>query len=168
LAILGNRIFQLTWTSQKGFIYGFDSFALQSEFAYRGEGWGLTEDGAFLIMSDGTSQIRFLDPANLHTTRVISVMDGDRPIERLNELEYVQGQIFANVWQTDLIVCINPINGNVVKWIDLAGLLPLEDRMRYTDVLNGIAYDRNGDRLFATGKFWPKLFQIRLRRSDRK
>ena len=163
MTILGDRVYQLTWQSGKGFVYDLQSFRLLSEFAYAGEGWGLTHDGRHLIMSDGTSRIRFLDPGSLAVARTIDVLDHGRPVTQLNELEYVQGAIYANVWQTDRIARIDPQSGAVLGWIDLTGLLRPEDRTPTVEVLNGIAYDQAHDRLFVTGKFWPRLYQIRLK-----
>ena len=161
ITVLHNRIFQLTWLAQKGFVYEQGTFRLLRTFRYPGEGWGLTNDGRQIYMSDGTAQIRCWDPATLRETRRIDVHDGADAVERLNELEYVRGEIYANVWQTDLIARISPANGRVLGWIDLAGLLSPSERRR-TDVLNGIAYDAAGGRLFVTGKLWPKLFQIEV------
>ena len=162
LAALRGKLHQLTWQNQKAFVYDLETFRLEKEFSYDGEGWGLATDGQSLILSDGTDRIRFLDPATFEVKRAISVSDHGRPIVRLNELEYVKGEIFANVWQTDFIVRINPATGAVAGWIDLGGLLPPANRDATTDVLNGIAYDAAGDRLFVTGKLWPKLFEVRL------
>lgn len=166
LALFQGRLLQLTWQAQKGFIYDLQSFRQVGEFRYRGEGWGLTHDGEALIMSDGSPQIRFLDPATFQVRRIISVNEQGRPVPQLNELEYIRGEIYANVWQTDRIARIDPATGSILGWIDLSGLLPAEDRRREVDVLNGIAYDEANDRLFVTGKLWPKLFEIRLRRRD--
>ncbi len=162
LALLNGKLFQLTWQNQKGFVYDLETFNQEKEFSYSGEGWGLTTDGQSLILSDGTAQIRFLDPVTFQVKRAITVLDHGRPINRLNELEYVKGEIFANIWTTDVVVRIDPITGNVVGVIDFRGLLAPQDR-QYTDVLNGIAYDAAGDRLFITGKLWPKLFEVRLK-----
>ena len=162
MTILDGRVYQLTWQSQKGFVYDLGTFQLQREFTYTGEGWGLTTDGHSLIMSDGTNQIRFLDPATFRVTRTIPVLDHGAPLPRLNELEYVKGEIFANIWQTQSVVRINPENGTVTGMIDFSGLLAPSDYRGNTDVLNGIAYDSAGDRLFITGKNWPKLFEVRL------
>ena len=161
---LGGKIFQLTWQNQKGFVYDLGTFAPLAEFSYTGEGWGLTTDGQSLIMSDGTEQIRFLDPATFRVTRTIRVIQHGQPLKQLNELEYVKGEIFANLWQTQLVVRIDPANGRVLGMIDFSGLLSAADYARGTDVLNGIAYDAAGDRLFITGKNWPKLFEVQLRR----
>jgi len=163
LALLNGKLYQLTWRNQKGFVYDQNTFQLEKEFSYEGEGWGLTTDGQSLILSDGTDRIRFLDPVTFAVKRSINVSDHGRPVFMLNELECVKGEIFANVWQTDFIVRINPANGAVAGWIDLGGLLPPADRDAGTDVLNGIAYDAAGDRLFVTGKQWPKLFEVRLK-----
>ena len=164
LAILNGKAYQLTWRAQKGFVYDEASFRLEKEFTYSGEGWGLATDGQSLILSDGTAQIRFLDPATFQVQRSIQVSARTHAIDQLNELEYINGDIFANVWRTDFVVRINPANGAVMGVIDFAGLLPPADLDANTDVLNGIAYDRAQDRLFITGKFWPKLFQVRLKR----
>lgn len=157
-----DRIIQLTWRSGIGFVYDRESFDLLQTFSYPGEGWGITYDGDRLIMSDGTSALYFMDPENFRRTFQIQVCDGDDPVTRLNELEYINGEIYANVWQTDRIARINPRTGRVTAWINLKGLLGLEERMRGAGVLNGIAYDPGKDRLFVTGKLWPKLFEIKL------
>lgn len=162
MTVFRGRVYQLTWQSQKGFIYDPDTFQQLGEFAYTGEGWGLTHDGDYLIMSDGTNRIRFLDPVTFDTKRAISVSLNGRPVSELNELEYVKGEIYANVWQTDRVLRIDPQTGRVIGVVDLTGLLPAADRTPSTDVLNGIAYDEANDRLFVTGKLWPKLFEIRL------
>jgi glutamine cyclotransferase len=167
ITVLHDRIFQLTWLTQRGFVYDRGSFRLLRSFRYPGEGWGLTNDGRQIYMSDGTAQIRCWDPATLRETRRIDVHDGASAVERLNELEYVRGEIYANVWQTDRIARISPADGRVLGWIDLAGLLSPAER-RQTDVLNGIAYDAAGGRLFVTGKLWPKLFQIEVVPGGRK
>lgn len=162
VAIYGNRIIQLTWQSNVGYVYDKESFDLLQEFNYPTEGWGITHDGERLIMSDGTSTLRFLDPETYEEVHRVEVLDRGSPVTRLNELEYVQGIIYANVWQTDRIAMIAPSTGQVVGWIDLEGLLGEEDRIQRVDVLNGIAYDAEDDRLFVTGKWWPKLFEIEL------
>jgi glutamine cyclotransferase len=149
----------------KFLIYGLESFKLEGDFSYEGEGWGLTHDGHSLIMSDGTHRIRFLNPANFTIERVISVYDNNRPLTQLNELEYIKGEIYANIWQSNRIVRIDPSSGKITGWIDLTGLLASsKDRCQQMDVLNGIAYDEAGDRLFVTGKLWPKVFEIRLKK----
>ena len=163
LAVLGDKLFQLTWQNHKGFVYDLESFKLEKEFTYDGEGWGLTTDGHWLILSDGTDQIRFLDPATFEVKRTIHVVGRGQPVNRLNELEYINGEIFANVWGSDYVVRIDPANGRVTGVIDFTGLLAPQDRTPGTDVLNGIAYDARGGRLFITGKKWPKLFEVRLK-----
>lgn len=162
MTVFQNKVFQLTWQEQKGFIYDPATFQKQGEFDYSGEGWGLTHDGQSLIMSDGTNAIRFLDPSTLKTTRTISVLDHGVPLDKLNELEYIDGEIYANIWQTDRIVRIEPKSGKILGWIDLTGLLKTKERSGEEDVLNGIAYDAAGKRLFVTGKMWPKLFEIEI------
>ncbi|HYY57316.1 MAG TPA: glutaminyl-peptide cyclotransferase [Pyrinomonadaceae bacterium] len=164
ITIFQGRIYQLTWQSHKGFIYDLDSFERMGEFAYEGEGWGLTHDDRSLIMSDGTNRIRFLSPVNYAVERSIKVYDRDRPLMKLNELEYIKGEIYANIWKADWIVRLDPENGKILGWIDLKGLLPASERSAETDVLNGIAYDASNERLFVTGKLWPKLFQIGLKK----
>lgn len=165
LTILKDRVYQLTWQAEKGFVYDLQTFKLLKEFPYRGEGWGLTHDEQFLIMSNGTNQIRFLDPKNYAVKRTISVVDRGMPLSELNEIELIKGVIYANVWQTDQIVQVDPESGKILGWVNLAGLLkhagdpPLDTEA----VLNGIAYDAENDRLFITGKLWPKLFEIRLK-----
>jgi glutamine cyclotransferase len=162
IAVVGNSIIQLTWQSEIGFVYDRATFARAKTFPYRGEGWGLTYDGKRLVMSDGSPVLRFLDPVTLKETGRIEVRDGGLPVEDLNELEIVKGEIFANVWMTDRIARINPSTGQVTGWIDLKGLLDPRDAARGADVLNGIAYDASGDRLFVTGKLWPKIFEIKI------
>ncbi|NLE77786.1 MAG: glutaminyl-peptide cyclotransferase [Chloroflexi bacterium] len=163
ITLWGDQIIQLTWQSQRGFVYDRESFAPLREFTYPSEGWGLTHDGQHLIMSDGSATLRYWDPETFAEVRQVQVHDGQRPVERLNELEYVNGEILANVWLTDRIARISPTDGRVMGWIDLSGLLS-QGGERNADVLNGIAYDAQGDRLFVTGKLWPKLFQIRVYR----
>ena len=155
------QILQITWQSEVGFVYDLRTFEQTRRWSYAGEGWGLTHDGTHIIMSDGSAELRFIDPSTLKETRRITVRDANGPVERLNELEYVKGEIYANVWQTDRIVRIAPKDGRVTGWIDLKGLLTPAERAA-TDVLNGIAYDAAGDRLFVTGKLWPRVFEIQL------
>lgn len=162
VTIYDNRIIQLTWQSNIAFVYDKESFELLKELNYSTEGWGITYDGNRLIMSDGTSTLYFLDPETFNEIGRITVSDGDGPVSRLNELEYVQGEIYANVWLTDYIARISPDTGQVIGWIDLKGLLSPEDKGEVVDVLNGIAYDVQKDRLFVTGKLWPKVFEIIL------
>lgn len=161
IAIAGERIVQLTWKSHLGFVYDKTTFALLHRFTYRGEGWGITHDGQRLIMSDGTAVLRFLSAKNYREIGTLGVHDERGPVAGLNELEYIQGAIYANVWPTDRIAVIDPRTGRVTAWIDLRGLLD-ERYSRRVDVLNGIAYDAGKDRLFVTGKLWPKIFEIRL------
>lgn len=162
ITILGNRIYQLTWQSHQGFVYDKSSLTQQQEFSYPTEGWGLTNDGTRLIMSDGTARLYFRDPTTMAEVGHVDVYDEHGPVLNLNELEYVQGEIYANVWQTDRIARINPTSGRVVGWIDLTGLAPQPERTNADAVLNGIAYMPEADRLFVTGKLWPTLFEIKL------
>jgi glutamine cyclotransferase len=161
VALWEDKIIQLTWKSKTGFVYDRPTFRLLKRFFYPTEGWGLTQDGKHLIMSDGSSFLYFLDPQNFKVIRRIRVQAEGLPVAFLNELEYIKGEIYANVYLTDRIVRISPQSGRVTGWIDLQGLLPAEDRRPGVDVLNGIAYDPHGDRIFVTGKLWPKLFEIR-------
>lgn len=163
LALFGNRLLQLTWRSNKGFAYRLDSFAQLTEFAYATEGWGLTCDGKRLVMSDGSATLYFRDPFTFAQVGRVAVTAQGRPVLRLNELEWVAGEVFANIWQTDTLARIDPATGQVVGWVDLTGLLSDADRRgSRAEVLNGIAYDPKGERLFVTGKWWPKLYQIEL------
>lgn len=161
IAVYGNSLVQLTWQSGIGFVYDRQTFQRTRTFTYAGEGWGLTHTGTRLLMSDGTSVLRFLDPGTLEQTGRLQVRDRGRPIEHLNELEIVKGEIFANVWQSERIARISPSTGEVTGWVDLSGLLTPREAVN-VDVLNGIAYDAAGDRLFVTGKLWPKIFQIKI------
>jgi len=162
VTIYENRIIQLTWRSHTGFVYDKESFALLQEFSYPMEGWGITHDGSHLIMSDGTSTLHFLDPHTFKEVDQITVTDANGLVSKLNELEYVKGEIYANVWPTERVAMIKPHTGQVSGWIDLSGLLRKEDYDTPMDVLNGIAYDEKDDRLFVTGKWWPTLFEIKL------
>lgn len=161
ITIINQKIFQLTYKTQLGFVYDQMSLNRQRTFNYLGEGWSLTNDGSQIYMDDGSAQIRVWDPLTLHEVRRITVHDGARSIENVNELEWVRGELYANIWQTNKIARISPADGRVLGWIDLEGILPAEDRAGI-DVLNGIAYDSFGDRLFVTGKLWPKLFEIKV------
>ena len=159
------QIVQITWRSEVGFVYDMNTFEQTKRWTYTGEGWGLTHDDSRIIMSDGSAQLRFIDPATLKETGRITVRDANGPVERLNELEYVKGEVFANVWQTDRIARISPQDGRVTGWVDLSGLLTPAERAAADaagGVLNGIAYDVAADRLFVTGKLWPRVFEIRL------
>jgi glutaminyl-peptide cyclotransferase len=162
MTIFQNKIFQLTWQAQKGFVYDLKKFKQEGEFAYEGEGWGLTHDDHSLILSDGTNKIRFLDPASFQVQRTISVYDNGQPLTDINELEYIKGEIYANIWRTDRIVRIDPNTGKINAWIDMTGLHHQGPEENTENCLNGIAYDAEGDRLFVTGKRWPQLFEIRL------
>jgi len=164
IVAVGERLYSLTWRNHMGFVWTLDDFSPLGGFTYPGEGWGLTTDGRRLIMSDGTDQIRFLDPDTLAETGRISVTADDRPLRQINELEWIDGEIYANLWQTDRIARIDPETGRVKAFIDLSGLLPHDPAMDPNDdVLNGIAWDAEARRLFVTGKRWPTLFEIRLK-----
>jgi glutamine cyclotransferase len=162
ITFFGNRILQLTWQSQTGFVYDATDFRLLRKFSYPGEGWGLATSGNEIFMSDGSAEIRILDGSTLHEKRRLKVHYGTTPITQLNELEFVEGELFANVWQTDRIARISPQTGKVVGWVDLKGLLGPMYTLEPGAVLNGIAYDAQGKRLFVTGKLWPSLFEIQL------
>ncbi len=162
ITICGDNIIQLTWQSNTGFVYDKNTFDLLRTFQYPGEGWGITYDGSRLIMSDGTSRLRFRDPVTFSETGGVNVRANGKPVENINELEYVRGEIYANIWKSDYIARIDPRTGDVTGWLDLTGLLKPEDRGLLTDVLNGIAYDPAGNRLFVTGKMWPKIFEIEI------
>jgi glutamine cyclotransferase len=161
IAVVGNRIVQLSWRNQTGYVYDRELFSQVGTFSYPFEGWGLTYDGSRLILSDGSNVLRFLDPESFAEIGQVPVSAAGRPINMLNELEYINGAIFANVWQTDRIAIIDPGSGNVCSWIDLTGIntAPLSSR---DDVLNGIAYDADAGRIFVTGKRWPTLFEIEV------
>jgi len=157
-------LISFTWRARTGFRWDRKSFAHKATWSYTGEGWGLTQDGERLIMSDGTDQIRFLDPVSYEETGNIQVTWQGKPVHLLNELEYVKGEILANVWMTNRIARIDPKSGAVIDWIDLSSLTKRTKLSHYGAVLNGIAYDAAQDRLFVTGKLWPKLYEIRLKR----
>jgi glutaminyl-peptide cyclotransferase len=157
------HLISLTWKSEVGFIYDLATFKLQRRFSYRGEGWALTQDGKRLIMSDGTPQLRFLNPDTLREAGHITVTYDGKPVPRVNELEWVKGRIYANVWETNMMIIIDPASGEITGMVNLEGLLSASDHLAGPDsVLNGIAYDAAHDRLFVTGKNWPKLFEIRV------
>lgn len=167
ITVLNNKVVQLTWLSHTGFVYDLSSFHLLRQFTYSGEGWGLTTNGHELLLSDGSADIRVLDPVAFEEKRHFSVHDGSEPVTKLNELEFVEGEIYANVWQTDRIARISPQSGRVVGWIDLTGILSPMYRRERDAVLNGIAYDPQGKRLFVTGKLWPSVFQIKVVRKPK-
>jgi len=162
LALLGDKLYQLTWQTNVGYVYEAETLALVDSFAYEGEGWGLATDGVSLIMSDGTSKLRFIDPDSFEVTNEVTVQDQGSPLTSINELEYVNGTLYANIYQSDRMVRIDPSTGDVRAWFNLRGLLPNEERSRNTDVLNGIAYNEETGNLLVTGKYWPALFEIRL------
>jgi glutaminyl-peptide cyclotransferase len=162
ITVLNQQIFELTWKTQTGFIYSLPTFRKTKTFNYPGEGWGLTNDGRNIYMSDGTDEIRVWDPVTLQEKRRIMVRDQNEPVMNLNELEWVRGEIYANVWLTEKVARISPMDGRVLGWIDLQGILPKDDQKKDTDIVNGIAYDSLGKRLFVTGKLWPKLFEIKV------
>lgn len=169
IAIVGKRLVQLTWKTHQGFIYQLATLKPVARFPYRGQGWALTRHGARLYMSDGTPTIRVLDANTLEQVGAIHVTANGKPVRNVNELEWVKGEIYANIWLTHRIARIDPATGTVVGWIDLAGLGPRPDTLPdpANDVLNGIAYDAVHDRLFVTGKCWPHVYQIRLVRRSR-
>jgi glutaminyl-peptide cyclotransferase len=162
ITIWGDELIQLTWRSQLAFTYDRETFAPRRTFTYVGEGWGLTHDETSLIMSDGTADLRFLDPATFKERRRVTVTDGGTRVASLNEIEYVKGEVYANIWQTDLVARIAPDTGRVLGWIDFTGLLG-DARVSPDALLNGIAYDAAGKRLFVTGKLWPTVFEVKLR-----
>lgn len=158
----GSNLYEWTWQSHIGFVY--DQFSLRQvrQFTYTGEGWGMTRMGREIVTSDGSDTLRFRNPETFAETRHIVVHEGPTRIERLNELEYVKGEIYANVWHSDRIARISPRDGHVIAWIDLTGILPDDQKVNAESVLNGVAYDAQHDRLFVTGKQWPKIFQIEI------
>jgi len=158
----GPNLYEWTWQSHVCFVYDRFSLAPVKQFTYTGEGWGMTRTAKELITSDGTATLRFRDPGTFKETRHIVVRDGAKPIGQLNELEYIKGEIYANIWHSDRIARISPRDGRVQGWIDLSGLLPDDQRIDNESVLNGIAYDAQHDRLFVTGKQWPAIFEIKI------
>lgn len=166
LAIVEDRIFQLTWKEKTCFVYDKNSIILFKSFAYPGEGWGLAYDGKDLVMSDGTGVLRFIDPTTFKEARRVEVTEKGSQISLLNELEYLEGEIWANIWQKDQIARISPRTGRVTGWIDLKGLRNLAGVSNSEAVLNGIAYDAAGERLFVTGKNWPRLFEIKITETE--
>jgi glutamine cyclotransferase len=163
LARAGDRLIQLTWRSGRGFVYDLATLRLLREFRYEGEGWGLAYDGASLILSDGTDMLTYLDPQRFTPRRRLAVTWNGRPLHRLNELEFIEGAVWANVWYTDFVVQIDPESGRVTSFLDLGGLRPASVRHHPEAVLNGIAYDPATRRLFVGGKLWPLIFEIRVR-----
>jgi glutamine cyclotransferase len=161
IAILGGHLYELTWQNGVGIVYDLATFNQQRTFQYAGEGWGLTQDGKQLILSDGSSKLKFLDPQTFAVVREIDVRDHGAPVTKLNELEYVDGEIWSNVWYDDRIARISPATGEVLGWVDLSALYPKSARGSEA-VLNGIAYDAAAKRLFVTGKNWPQLYEIRV------
>ncbi|MEQ1691708.1 MAG: glutaminyl-peptide cyclotransferase [Gemmatimonas sp.] len=164
IVILGTKLYQITWETGKAFVYDWKTFSPAGEFSYEGQGWGLTTDGTSIIMSDGSSTLKWRDPVTFAVQKTLSVTDHDTDVQQLNELEWVNGEIWSNVWQSDQVARIDPKTGKVIGWIDLSGILSAMDRTGDEDVLNGIAYDAAKDRYFVTGKKWSKLFEIRLKR----
>lgn len=158
-----SNLVQLTWTSGTAFVYDRFSFRLLRTLHYTGEGWGLTQDGKSLILSDSTAVLRFLNPETFQVSRRITVTDHGKPVKNLNELEYIHGEIYANVWYSNKIARISPQSGKVISWIDLSSLVASLNLQDSSAVLNGIAYDAQHDRLFVTGKLWPKLFEIKVK-----
>ena len=163
LALVGDHLIQLTWQAHRGFVYDRESFKLLREFTYDTEGWGLAYDGKNLILSDGSSTLSYLDPQTYQSVRKLQVTMNGRPITELNELEFIEGEIWANVWETDLILRIDPATGQVTSFLNLKGILAPSDRKGTEDVLNGIAYDSERKRVFVTGKLWPRLFEIKVK-----
>jgi glutamine cyclotransferase len=162
LTELNGKLYQLTWQNQQGFIYDATTLAWQKNFSYQGEGWGLTDDGTHLIMSNGSSKLQFIDPKSFRVLRELTVVDGGNAIDQLNELEFIEGEIFANIWQTNRIIRIDPKSGKVLGTLDLTGIHARESITHPDHVLNGIAYDPESQALFVTGKCWPKIYQIAL------
>jgi glutamine cyclotransferase len=162
LAEWHGRLVQLTWRSNIAFVYDMATSSLHGTLKYIGEGWGLTRDQEGFILSDGTDELRFLDPDTFREVRRVTVTDGGVPVHDLNELEYIHGEIYANVWHTDRIARISPQSGRVLRWIDLGGLMATGYRLDPEAVLNGIAYDAATNRIFVTGKLWPRLFEIEV------
>lgn len=162
LTAWADKLIVLTWRTGVGFVFDRESFEQEGEFTYPTEGWGITHDGRELIMSDGSARLYFLDPGTFSETRRIEVHDDRGPVTRLNELEFVKGEILANIWCEDVIARISPETGQVRGWIDLHGLRDRLGHSHSAEVLNGIAYDAQGDRILVTGKLWPKLFEIRI------
>jgi glutamine cyclotransferase len=167
LTTVNDSLVQLTWQEKIGFVYNKETFDLRGNFSYSTEGWGLTYNGSELIMSDGTSSLYFFDPTTFKKAGQVNVHDGNTPVVNINELEYIQGKVYANIWLQSKIAIINPNSGQVEGWIDLSGLYNVNNPLNISDnVLNGIAYDSQTDRIFVTGKNWPNLYQITITRKD--
>jgi glutamine cyclotransferase len=164
ITVLNNKIFQLTWKNKVGFIYDASTYKKLGEFNYNTEGWGITTDKKNLIMSDGSEKLFFLDTASLKVLRTITVMEKTLPVKKLNELEYIGGYVYANVWETPIIVKIDPANGNIVGKLDLSAITnEIEAQYPQADVLNGIAFDTHSKALLITGKLWPKAYLIKVK-----
>ena len=163
LAMVDNHLMQLTWTTKRGFVYDRDTFQMIREFTYQTEGWGLTYDGKDLILSDGSDQLTYLDPQNFQTVRKLRVTRDGRPVTNINELEFIEGEIWANVWHQDVILRIDPATGQVTSFLEMKGLISREMVSNPEAVLNGIAYDPQSKRIFVSGKLWPLIFEIRLK-----
>jgi glutamine cyclotransferase len=161
VALVGDQLMQLTWTSKRGFVYDRESFRLLREFTYNTEGWGLTYDGTNLILSDGSSMLTFIDPQTFKPIRKLPVIMNGHPVDQLNELEYIEGEIWSNVWQTNYILRIDPATGKVNSYFDMKGLL--QNPTGHEDVLNGIAYDPQTKRIFVSGKLWPSIYEIKVK-----
>ncbi len=162
ITYFNKKIYQLTWKNQKGFIYDFENFKIAAEFNYKGEGWGITSDGKMLFMSDGTSKITCREPSTFKIRKILNVSDGKQSIENINELEFIAGEIWANIFMESVLVRISPHTGEVLGWVDLSLLYNKIPKYHSVDVLNGIAYDKKNDRIFVTGKYWPYIFEIKI------
>lgn len=158
----GNTLVQLTWKAHLGFVWDRKTLQLIRTFHYSGQGWGLTQDGHDLILSDGTPTLRYLDPNTFQVVRRLTVTDHGKPVKEINELEYIRGQIWANIWMSNRIARISPATGQVVAWVNLKGIIPDVELRNSNAVLNGIAWDKSSNRIFVTGKLWPELFQIQV------
>lgn len=165
LALIDDRLYQLTWQAGVALVHRLDDFRLIETFRYDGQGWGLTYDGEQLIMSDGTATLRFIDPVDFSVDRTVEVSFEGVPQEDLNELEYIDGEVWANIWYDDRVARIDPADGRIVGWVDLSALYPASQRPRES-VVNGIAWDAESDRLFVTGKNWPAIFEIEIAERD--
>jgi glutamine cyclotransferase len=162
LTILNNKGYLLTWQSQHGYIFDIATLRIKGQFNYQGEGWGLTNDGKSLIMSNGKAELRWLSPKDFSVEKKLTITRNNKPIEKINELEWVNGKIFANIWETNDVMVINPIDGHVIASIDLSALAKVEANTPPVDVLNGIAYDRRNNTLLITGKYWKKVYRIKI------